>query len=336
MFKHPASTHTARRAYGHIRNGWQTLQTKKAFPLSASGGAAFAAHLRSKGISLPTDTLPSGSVLVAHNQLGTFTDAVVYWLNGNSVQFELDSGDIKHGGVGSGALASSLEAFLDTYDGSVDTVSFDTVAEATAHARTLWGTDGAPTSDASSRAAPTSDASTSETDNSSDAGDEDALAQKSWFAPSAAADEKPKTGYYTDSGGYAWYYNAEKDYMEAVAAPKGTFSTQPRFDASKSADKYASMKGVLKSSALASRTDAVSNATSDGGVELPAAAAGRSTPVSAPPADVAARGEEQKKQQIKTGFKGAVSAVPTWAWITLGTLTAAGGGYFVYRRFYKK
>ena len=59
-------------------------------------------------------------------------------------------------------------------------------------------------------------------------------------------------------------------------------------------------------------------------------------PVSAPPADVAARGEEQKKQQIKTGFKGAVSAVPTWAWITLGTLTAAGGGYFVYRRFYKK
>jgi hypothetical protein len=170
----------------------------------------------------------------------------------------------------------------------------------------------------------TSDASTSDTSlDTVDAGE-----------PAAA--EKPKTGYYTDSGGYAWYYNAEKDYMEAVAAPKGTFSTQPRFDASKSADKYASMKGVLKSSALASRTDAVSNATSNGGVELPAAAAGRSTPVSAPPADVAARGEEQKKQQIKTGFKGAVSAVPTWAWITLGTLTAAGGGYFVYRRFYKK
>ena len=190
------------------------------------------------------------------------------------------------------------------------------------------------TSPANKRPSGTSDAPTSEPDASDTSTSDTSLETVDAGEPAAA--EKPKTGYYTDSGGYAWYYNAEKDYMEAVAAPKGTFSTQPRFDASKSADKYASMKGVLTSSALASRASAVSNATSNGGVELPAAAAGRSTPVSAPPADVAARGEEQKKQQIKTGFKGAVSAVPTWAWITLGTLTAAGGGYFVYRRFYKK
>jgi hypothetical protein len=28
-----------------------------------------------------------------------------------------------------------------------------------------------------------------------------------------------------------------------------------------------------------------------------------------------------------------VSAVPTWAWATLGVLTLAGGGYYGYRLF---
>lgn len=335
MFKHPASTHTARRAYGELE-GWDfyAFLLPNGFTLG-SAGKDIAEYLKREGVALDADNkLPDGTVMLIETGAVGVSNYDVLMVNGKSVKFTISGRTVLFGGMGNGSLADTLENLLEELARQDATSSRGKEKRSDAEA---WMWAKWKTSPANKRPSGTSDAPTSEPDDEAET--EALIAKTGGYDTSAAtpaAAEKPKTGYYTDSGGYAWYYNAEKDYMEAVAAPKGTFSTQPRFDASKSADKYASMKGVLKSSALASRTDAVSNATSNGGVELPAAAAGRSTPVSAPPADVAARGEEQKKQQIKTGFKGAVSAVPTWAWITLGTLTAAGGGYFVYRRFYKK
>jgi hypothetical protein len=224
-------------------------------------------------------------------------------------------------GLGSSSTASNLENTLEKYAKG----SFEERGLARQEAERLWAGLGGSQSEPG-----TSDAS----DTSSDAEVEAILAKTGGYDTSTAA-EKPKTGYYTDGGGYAWYYNAEKDYMEAVAAPKGAYSTQPRFDASKGADKYAKMKGVLTADALTTRAAAISNATSKGGVELPSVAAGRPAPASTPPADVAARGEQklEDKKMVKGGFRGAVSAVPTWAWVTVGVLTLAGGSWYGYRLF---
>jgi hypothetical protein len=77
------------------------------------------------------------------------------------------------------------------------------------------------------------------------------------------------TGYYKDTGGYAWYYNATGDYLEAIAAPKGKYTSQPKFTSSTSG--FQTMKAtVLKQSNAATRAAAISNATAAGGVELPA------------------------------------------------------------------
>lgn len=157
----------------------------------------------------------------------------------------------------------------------------------------------------------------------------------------------PVTGYYTDSGGYAWYYNATSDYMEAVAAPKSTRLTGTRFSAA-SGPKYAKMKGVLTESAYkgndaAAKDAVIRNATGTGGEKVVAPAPGRgSAPAAAPvPEDVAERGEENLKEGAKDGKKkvgilaGVTSGIPTWAWWTAGGLTLAGGGYMLYR-IYKK
>lgn len=333
MFKHPASTHTARRAYGEL-GGWDfyAFLLPNGFTLG-SAGKEIAEYLKREGVALEADNkLPNGTVMLIETGAPGLSNYDVLMVNGKPVKFTISGREVLLGGMGKVSLANTLENLLEDLAPQKAYSSFgqDQRRDAETWMWLKW-----KTSPANKRPSGTSDAPTSEPD-ASDTSTSDTTLETSDAGEPAAA-EKPKTGYYTDSGGYAWYYNAEKDYMEAVAAPKGTFSTQPRFDASKDASKYANMKGVLTSSALASRASAVSIATSNGGVELPAVAVGRPAPASTPPADVAARGEQKlDAKKVGGGFKGAVSAVPTWAWITLGTLTAAGGGYFVYRRFYKK
>ena len=330
MFKHPASTHTARRAYGELTGfDFYAFLLPNGFTLG-NEGQPVADFLTSKGILLDADNkLPNGTVLLIETGAPLVGNYDVLMVNGVPAKFTVSSARRSAGGMSSVALANKLENLLEELDKTANSSGGkENRIDAETWMWAKWKTSPANTK----RASGTSDTSTSE----DDAEVEAIIAETGGYDTSAAA-EKPKTGYYTDSGGYAWYYNAEKDYMEAVAAPKGKFSTQPRFDASKDASKYASMKGVLTSSALTSRASAVSNAISNGGVELPAVAVGRPAPASTPPADVAARGEQKlDAKKVGGGFRGTVSAVPTWAWITLGTLTAAGGGYFVYRRFYKK
>lgn len=329
MFKHPAHARTARRAYGEL-GGWDF------YPIVLPNGFTFSSEAtreswRSRGVKLDASGgLPKNSVVVVETYAPGLSNYDIVWANGN------DFGNNKllvgyalyKRGFGNTPEASSFENTLEKHAKS----SYEERGLARQEAERLWSQVGG-TSDTSDEVeailAKTGgyDTSTSEA-GTSDAG-------------KPAAVEKPKTGYYTDGGGYAWYYNAEKDYMEAVAAPKGAFSTQPRFDASKGADKYAKMKGVLTAAAFkgedkSARNAAIANATSQGGVELPSVAAGRPAPASNPPADVAARGEkkqEEQKKMVKGGFRGAVSAVPTWAWATLGVLTLAGGSYYGYRLY---
>jgi hypothetical protein len=333
MFKHPASTHTARRAYGEL-GGWDfyAFLLPNGFTLG-SAGKEIAEYLKREGVALETDNkLPNGTVMLIETGAPGLSNYDVLMVNGEPAKFTISGRSVLFGGMGNGPLANTLENLLEDLAPQKAYSSFGQDQRRDAE-KWMWAKW--KTSPANKRPSGTSDAPTSEPDASDTSTSDTTLETSDAGEPAAAG--KPKTGYYTDSGGYAWYYNAEKDYMEAVAAPKGKFSTQPRFDASKDARKYANMKGVLTSFALASRASAVSIATSNGGVELPAVAVGRPAPASTPPADVAARGEQKlDAKKVGGGFKGAVSAVPTWAWITLGTLTAAGGGYFVYRRFYKK
>jgi hypothetical protein len=330
MFTHPAYASNPRRAYGEL-TGWQfyPITLPKGFNLTPEQVAAW----RGRGAPLENGGFPNNSVVLVQTSAPFIGGYEIVWMNGKDLGplGKLSVGyALRPSGLGDRTASSNFEDLLEKYAKT----SFEDRGPALQEATRLWASFSEGQSEPEK-----SDASTSKTDTSSDEEVDALLAKTGGYDTAAAAAEKPKTGYYTDSGGYAWYYNAEKDYMEAVAAPKGKFSTQPRFDASKDASKYASMKGVLTADALTTRASAVSNAASNGGVELPAVAVGRSSPASTPPADVAARGEQkqdEKKTLVKGGFKGAVSAVPTWAWITLGTLTAAGGGYFVYRRFYKK
>jgi hypothetical protein len=328
MFTHPANTRTARRSYGEL-GGWNFYPV--VLPNGFSLNSAQVEAWRSRGAPLTSGGFPNNSVVVVQTYAPGLSNYDIVWVNGK----DLGSNKLNVSmalppfGLGSSSTATNLENTLEKYAKA----SFEERGLARQEAERLWASLGGSQSEPG----------TSNASDTSDAEVDAILAKTGGYDTSAAAPaavEKPKTGYYTDGGGYAWYYNAEKDYMEAVAAPKGVFSTQPRFDASKSADKYAKMKGVLaadafKGSDKSARNAAIANATSQGGVELPATAAGRPAPASAPPADVQARGEQklEQKKQVKKGFRGAVSAVPTWAWATLGVLTLAGGGYYGYRLF---
>lgn len=323
MFTHPAYASNPRRAYGELKGfDFYAFLLPDGFTLG-NEGEPLATFLKSKGIVLEGDNkLPNGTVMLIETGVPGVNNYDVLSVNAVPVKFTISSARRSAGGMSSFSLASKLENLIEALDQApTSSGGKEKRIDAETWMYAAWKTSPANTR----RASGTSDAATPDT--TLDTSD----------AEESTAAEEPKTGYYTDSGGYAWYYNAEKDYMEAVAAPKGKFSTQPRFDASKDASKYDSMKGVLTSSALMSRASAVSLATANGGVALPAVAVGRPAPASTPPADVAARGEQKlDAKKVGVGFRGTVSAVPTWAWITLGTLTAAGGGYFVYRRFYKK
>ena len=334
MFTHPANTRTARRSYGELGGyDFYAIVLPNGF---AFGNEATREAWRSRGVKLDASGgLPKNSVVVVETYAPGLSNYDIVWTNGTDFGGNklLVGYALNKRGFGVSREASAFENTLEKYAKA----SYEERGNARQEAERLWASLGGSQSEPG-----TSDAS-----DTSDTSDEvDAILAKtggydtSAAAPAAAAVEKPKTGYYTDGGGYAWYYNAEKDYMEAVAAPKGVFSTQPRFDASKGADKYAKMKGVLaadafKGSDKAARGVVINAATAQGGVELPATAAGRPAPASAPPADVAARGEQklEEKKQVKKGFRGAVSAVPTWAWATLGVLTLAGGGYYGYRLY---
>ena len=328
MFTHPAYASNPRRAYGEL-GGWNF------YPIVLPNGFAFSNEAtreawRSRGVKLDASGgLPKNSVVVVETYAPGLSNYDIVWANGNDFGTNklLVGYALYKRGFGVSKEASTFEDTLEKYAKA----SFEERGLARQEAERLWAGFSGSQSEPG-----TSDAS----DTSSDAEVEAILAKTGGYDTSTAAAEKPKTGYYTDGGGYAWYYNAEKDYMEAVAAPKGAYSTQPRFDASKGADKYAKMKGVLttdafKGSDKSARTSVINNATSKGGVELPSVAAGRPATASAPPADVAARGEQklEDKKMVKGGFRGAVSAVPTWAWVTVGVLTLAGGGYYGYRLY---
>jgi hypothetical protein len=113
-------------------------------------------------------------------------------------------------------------------------------------------------------------------------------------AGSSASGTITQTGYYKDTGGWAWYYNATSDYLEAIAAPKGKYSTQPKFTSSTSG--FATMKAnIAKSGTIpTSRSAAIANATVDGGVELPqssrSSSGGGSVQTQAPADKLAAAG----------------------------------------------
>lgn len=328
MFTHPASTHAARRSYGELKGyDFYAIVLPNGF---AFGNEATREAWRSRGVKLDgSGNLPKNSVVVVETYAPGLSNYDIVWANGNDfgtnklvVGYALNKR-----GFGRSQEASVFEETLEKYAKG----SYEERGYARQEAERLWAQVGG-TSDTSDEVeailAKTGgyDTSTSESGTSN--------------ASAPAAVEKPKTGYYTDGGGYAWYYNAEKDYMEAVAAPKGVFSVQPRFDASKGADEFAKMKGVLtvahfKGSDRAARGVVINAATAQGGVELPATAAGRPAPAAEPPADVVSRGEQklEEKKQVKKGFRGAVSAVPTWAWATLGVLTLAGGSYYGYRLY---
>jgi hypothetical protein len=318
MFTHPAYASNPRRAYGEL-GGWNFYPI--VLPNGFNLNSAQVEGWRSRGAPLTSGGFPNNSVVVVQTYAPGLSNYDIVWVNGK----DLGSNKLNVSmalppfGLGSSSTASNLENTLEKYAKA----SFEERGLARQEAERLWAGFGGGQSEPG-----TSDAS-----DTSDAEVEAILAKTGGYDTSTAAAEKPKTGYYTDGGGYAWYYNAEKDYMEAVAAPKGAYSTQPRFDASKGADKYAKMKGVLTADALTTRAAAISNATSKGGAELPSVAAGRPAPASTPPADVAARGEQkqEEKKMVKGGFRGAVSAVPTWAWWTVGGLTLAGGSYVVWR-----
>lgn len=343
MFQHPAYTSNPRHAYGELGGfDFYAFLLPNGFTLG-SKGEDIAYFLKSKGVVLEADNkLPNGTIMLIETGAPGLSNYDVLSVNGVPLKFTISGRSVLLGGMGNGALADTLENLLEDLAQKKEYSSGgkENRTDAEAVMWTMWKTS--PAKAVQSGGAPSSASATSESDVSQDEV-EAILAKTGGYDTSAAApatSEKPKTGYYTDSGGYAWYYNAEKDYMEAVAAPKGAFSTQPRFDASKGADKYTKMKGVLTAEAFkgadrSGRAAAVANAAAQGGVELPATAAGRPAPASAPPADVAARGEQklEEKKQVKKGFRGVVSAVPTWAWVTLGTVTLLGGGYYGYRLY---
>jgi hypothetical protein len=76
------------------------------------------------------------------------------------------------------------------------------------------------------------------------------------------------TGYYTDGGGYAWYYNAEEDYFDLIAVPS-TSKVEKR-------TRYTSDDGIYKAAVTNATSRTVStkdlvlgNAKRAGGKELP-------------------------------------------------------------------
>lgn len=292
MFQHPASTCASRLAYGEL-TGFQFYPIR--LPNGFALPGAWAEALRAKGVVLSGNALPNKSVVLVKTGVPLVSNYDILYVNGTDIKIPV-AGAVYPNGLGSRDAAVNLENTLEKYAGS----SFERLDRALAKAREMWA-EASGESEASATSASA----------------DDAFATSDVEVPSKPA-SAPQTGYYTDSGGYAWYYNAAKDYMEAVAAPKGAYTTQPRFNAASGASKYEKMKGVLTASAFvgadsAARAKAVANATKAAGVELPQSARGAASPAPAPP-EVVSRGAGQQTS----------AGLPAWVWWTGGTVVVAG------------
>ena len=292
MFQHLATTRVSRLAYGEL-TGWQFYPIR--LPNGFALPEAWADALRAKGVVLSGNALPNNSIVLVKTGVPLISNYDILWVNGTDIKIPV-AGAVYPNGLGSRDAAVNLENALEKYSGA----SFERLDKAMDKAREMW-------------AAQSGESEAYATSSSA----EDAFATSDVEVPSKST-AAPQTGYYTDSGGYAWYYNAAKDYMEAVAAPKGAYTTQPRFSAASGASQYEKMKGVLTASAFvgadsAARAKAVANATKAAGIELPQSARGAASPAPAPN-EVVSRGA---KQQTSAGL-------PAWVWWTGGTVAVAG------------
>jgi hypothetical protein len=310
MFQHPSLRKNTRHTFGHFGNGWNVIKLANPITLSGNVELAFADWLRRKAVEVPNNTIPAGSVFVVYNGLGQFTDPVVYWMNGKSVRFELDPDAPSAGGVGSREFARRLEGVLSQNPFANTTFHAD-YRGAQAAAEALWSgnnysTDTEEEHRADGAEPETSDASEPETSDAS----------TSAPATPTTPSYTPKTGYYKDNAGYAWYYNAAQDYMEAIAAPKGKYTTQPRFSKS-SGSKYGLMKGILTAANATDRASAIAHAAKSGGEALPASRSSAPPAASPVPTEVANRGAAQTSKK---------KGIPGWVWWTSGTVLVAGLG----------
>jgi hypothetical protein len=264
-----------------------------------------------EGYDADTKVLRAGSLIVVGNKGGAgidraFQDYVVFGIGGKTLAvdgLETDRYDMGE------PFAGRFEAVIDGSD-TVKTYGFGAqgIADALAYVRSNVGNystsgDEDDSPGVSSEVEP----------ETSDAG-EPATSVAGSAKPSASA-YVPKTGYYKDSGGYAWYYNDAQDYLEAIAAPKGKYTTQPRFSKSSGGGDYAKMKGILIAANATDRASAIKNATASGGEALPASRS--SAPAAPVPNEVANRGAAQTSKK---------KGVPAWVWWTSGTVVVAGLG----------
>lgn len=105
------------------------------------------------------------------------------------------------------------------------------------------------------------------------------------------------TGYYADGGGYAWYYNAEGDYFDLVAAPGTKFKKRVRHKAGSDTYKAALLNANSRSAqteaevlAIAARGGGKALPNTDN-LPLPAAEISAPAPASEPSAGAGEAGE---------------------------------------------
>jgi len=75
------------------------------------------------------------------------------------------------------------------------------------------------------------------------------------------------TGYYKDGGGYAWYYSAEGNYFDLIAAPS-TSKVKQRARYTEG-DTYEAAKKTVSEASAVTRDAALATAKAGGGKELP-------------------------------------------------------------------
>ena len=109
MFKHPASTHTARRAYGEL-GGWDfyAFLLPNGFTLG-SAGKDIADYLKREGVALDADNkLPNGTVMLIETGAPGVSNYDVLRVNGKPVKFTISGRSVLFGGMGNGPLADTL------------------------------------------------------------------------------------------------------------------------------------------------------------------------------------------------------------------------------------
>lgn len=300
MFQHPAlRKNTSSRSFAGLPlQAYVVVKTTSDWKIRV-GTQAWQQKVKNLGLVGDDGVLPAGAVILARTYSSGLSDYLIISINGQPINLETDIWGM---GTAEEVMQLALERGERLFD--IDVNATDALSRAQSAAADALAGREAGTSDVDETdtldAGSTSSASTS------------APAPTKTSTPSYT----PKTGYYKDSGGYAWYYNASQDYMEAIAAPKGKYKTQPRFSNS-SGEQYTKMKGVLTAANATDRATAIKNATDSGGEALPERTAS-APPAAAPvPPDVANRGAAQKAKK---------KGVPAWVWWTSGTVLVAGLG----------